>query len=72
MHYPGLPSHPQHKLAVKQMTGYSGMIAVEIKGGVGGGKAFVEVCLFDLILYVPSTIFQLNRDGSSCVKSVLS
>ena len=22
-------------------------------------------CLFDLILYVPSTIFQLNRDGSS-------
>ena len=23
------------------------------------------VCLFDLILYVQSTIFQLNRDGSS-------
>ena len=22
-------------------------------------------CLFDLILYVPSTIFRLNRDGSS-------
>ena len=45
MHYPGLPSHPQHKLAVKQMTGYSGMIAVEINGGVDGGKAFVEVRL---------------------------
>ena len=28
--------------------------------------------LFDLILYVPSTIFQLNRDGSSWVKPVLS
>ena len=28
--------------------------------------------LFDLILYVPSTIFQLNRDGSSCVEPVLS
>ena len=25
-------------------------------------------CLFDLILYVPSTIYQLNRDGSSWVK----
>ena len=25
------------------------------------------VCLFDLILYVPSTIFQLNKDGSSWV-----
>ena len=30
------------------------------------------VCLFDLILYVPSTIFQLNRDGSSWVDPVLS
>ena len=27
---------------------------------------------FDLILYVPSTIFQLNRDGSSWVGPVLS
>ena len=30
------------------------------------------VCLFDLILYVPSSIFQLNRDGSSWVEPVLS
>ena len=31
------------------------------------------VCfLFDLILYIPSTIFQLNRDGSSWVDLVLS
>ena len=30
------------------------------------------VCLFDLILYVPSTIFQLYRDGSSWVEPVLS
>ena len=29
-------------------------------------------CLFDLIFYVPSTIFQLNRDGSSWVEPVLS
>ena len=29
-------------------------------------------CLFDLVLYVPSTIFQLNRDGSSWVEPVLS
>ena len=28
--------------------------------------------LFDLILYIPSTIFQLNRDGSSWVEPVLS
>ena len=30
------------------------------------------VCLFDLILYVPSTISQLCRDGSSWVEPVLS
>ena len=30
------------------------------------------LCLFDLILYVPSTIFQLNGDGSSWVEPVLS
>ena len=30
------------------------------------------VCLIDLILYVPSTIFQLCRDGSSWVEPVLS
>ena len=29
-------------------------------------------CLFVLVLYVPSTIFQLNRDGSSWVEPVLS
>ena len=29
-------------------------------------------CLFDLILYVPSTKFQLNRDGSPWVEPVLS
>ena len=32
----------------------------------------VFVCLFDLILYVPSTIFQLYRDGSSWVEPLLS
>ena len=34
--------------------------------------AILFVCLFDLILYVPSTIFQLYRDGSSWVDPVLS
>ena len=29
-------------------------------------------CLFNLILYIPSTILQLNRDGSSWVEPVLS
>ena len=29
-------------------------------------------CLFDLTLYVPSTIFQLNRGGSSWIEPVLT
>ena len=30
--YPGLPSHPQHDLAARQMSGYGGMLAVYLKG----------------------------------------
>ena len=33
---------------------------------------YTGFCLFDLILYVPSTIYQLCRDGSSWVEPVLS
>jgi len=29
VYYPGLPSHPQHALAKKQMTGFGGMLAFE-------------------------------------------
>lgn len=29
VHYPGLPSHPQHDLACRQMTGFSGMLSAE-------------------------------------------
>ncbi len=32
IHYPGLPSHPQHELARRQMDGYGGMMAFEIDG----------------------------------------
>ena len=35
-------------------------------------KYLCVFALFDLILYVPSTIFQFNRDGSSWVEPVLS
>ena len=43
-----------------------GQIMSEIKRNV------LHAILFDLILYIPSTIFQLNRDGSSWVQPVLS
>jgi cystathionine gamma-synthase len=31
--YPGLPSHPGHAIAAKQMSGYGGMLSIRVKGG---------------------------------------
>lgn len=46
--YPGLPSHPQHALAKKQMRGFGGMVSVEM-GSLEAGKQFVKnVRLFAL------------------------
>jgi methionine-gamma-lyase len=36
VHYPGLKSHPQHELARRQMSGFGGMLSVELKGGYDG------------------------------------
>jgi cystathionine beta-lyase/cystathionine gamma-synthase len=33
VHYPGLPSHPQHNLAKAQMSGFGGMVSFEVHGG---------------------------------------
>ncbi|MEO9971302.1 MAG: methionine gamma-lyase [Hyphomonadaceae bacterium] len=37
VHYPGLESFAQHELAKKQMSGFGGMIALELKGGYSAG-----------------------------------
>ncbi|MCF8058593.1 MAG: PLP-dependent aspartate aminotransferase family protein [Bacteriovoracaceae bacterium] len=47
--YPGLKSHPQHKIAKKQMTGFGGMITFFLKGDIKKSKKFLEnVKLFAL------------------------
>lgn len=40
--YPGLTSHPQHSIAKKQMSGFSGMISFELAGGTEGGKRLMN------------------------------
>jgi len=40
--YPGLPSHPQHELATRQMQNFSGMMAFRIKGGEAAGNEAAE------------------------------
>jgi cystathionine gamma-lyase len=40
--YPGLPDHPQHKLASRQMDGYGGMISMFVDGDLEATTAFLE------------------------------
>jgi methionine-gamma-lyase len=40
--YPGLPSHPQHELAARQMKDFGGMISFEVKGGLEAGKVVMD------------------------------
>ena len=42
VYYLGLPSHKYHSLAKKQMTGYTGMMCFEVKGGFDEGVAFMN------------------------------
>jgi cystathionine beta-lyase/cystathionine gamma-synthase len=39
VHYPGLPSHPGHDLAAKQMSGFGGMVSFTLAGGEAAAKA---------------------------------
>jgi methionine-gamma-lyase len=40
--YIGLPSHPQHGLAKRQMRGFGSMIAFELRGGVEAGRVLMD------------------------------
>jgi cystathionine gamma-synthase len=47
VHYPGLASHPGHKIAAAQMSGFGGMMSIQVEGGqaaafklIGGLKLF--------------------------------
>jgi cystathionine beta-lyase/cystathionine gamma-synthase len=42
VNYPGLPSHPQHELAVRQMRNFSGMIAFQTRNATVQTRAFAE------------------------------
>ncbi len=47
--YPGLESHPQHALAMRQMGGYGGIVTAVLDADLDGARAFLErVELFTL------------------------
>jgi len=49
VYYPGLPEHPGHELAARQMKAFGGMLSVAVKGGATPAKKFAE----------STTLFQL-------------
>ncbi len=42
--YPGLPSHPQHELARRQMRGFGGVIIFDLATDLAGSVRFLEGC----------------------------
>jgi cystathionine beta-lyase/cystathionine gamma-synthase len=56
VHYPGLPSHPQHALARRQMKDFGAVVSIELDGGYQEGGRFAESLeLFSIAASVGST-----------------
>jgi cystathionine beta-lyase/cystathionine gamma-synthase len=52
VHYPGLESHPDHKVARTQMSGFGGMLAFELAGGGKAAERFLK--RLKLVKHAPS------------------
>jgi cystathionine gamma-synthase len=44
VHYPGLPSHPQHEVAKRQMRGFGGVVSFEVAGDLDAAARVVDGC----------------------------
>ncbi len=61
VNYLGLGTHPDHKLAKKQMSNFGGVLSFELKGGVKAGKALmkkVQLCKLTASLGTCDTLIQ--------------
>ncbi|MFX1367307.1 MAG: trans-sulfuration enzyme family protein [Promethearchaeota archaeon] len=61
VHYPGLPDHPNHSVARRQMSGYGGMLAVDL-----------DCCLEDANAFVDALQLFLNAVSLGSVESLAS
>jgi cystathionine beta-lyase/cystathionine gamma-synthase len=52
VHYPGLPSHPDHERAKAVLNGFGGMVGLELKGGVKAAERLLKK--LKLIAHAPS------------------
>jgi cystathionine gamma-synthase len=44
VHHPSLPTHPEHEIARRQMTGFGGVVSFEIRGDLAAGSRLVDAC----------------------------
>ena len=44
VHYPGLPEHPGHAIAARQMSAFGGMLAFQVRGGRDAAMGVVARC----------------------------
>ncbi len=61
VYYPGLPTHPGHDLAKKQMSRFGGMIGFDVKGGKEAGKIVmnsVKLCILAVSLGDVDTLIE--------------
>ena len=61
IYYPGLPTHPGHDLAKKQMSKFGGMIGFDVKGGKEAGKIVmnsVKLCILAVSLGDVDTLIE--------------
>lgn len=42
VHYPGLPSHRDHEVARRQMSGFGGVVSFEVRGGLESASKFID------------------------------
>ena len=42
VYYPGIPTHPQHQIARRQMSAFGGMVSFEVAGGIEEAKAAAD------------------------------
>lgn len=70
VNYPGLPSHPDHELAKRQMKGFGGMLSFELDGGLEEGIRFMNAIQFctlaptlgdvDTLILHPASMSHIN------------
>jgi cystathionine gamma-synthase len=44
VHYAGLPNHPEHDIAKKQMRGFGGVVSFEVRGDLHAASRVVDAC----------------------------